>query len=394
MDIYEPREDSYLLQKNLQQVENRVLDLGTGSGIQALTLLKNPNVREVIAVDINPDAVAKLKQVIKDKRKIKVLHSNLFEKVSGQFNYILFNPPYLPQDKGITDPSLYGGKNGWELSERFFSEVSKYLMPDGKILFLFSSLTNKTKINEILKNHLLTFTQIDQQKLAFEELFVYEISKTPLLRELESKCLENIHYFDHGKRGIIYIATQDKSKLIKTHLETTKNIVKVAIKVTRPDSHAYGNLENEAKWLKILNKQGIGPKLLFSGDGYITYRFVEGEFILTWLQQQSKTEIVKLLQKLLQQCLTLDIIGVNKEEMHHPIKHIVVDSLNHPTLLDFERCSETDNPKNVTQFIEFICRMKDDLAKKGITVDLTQLRDLAAEYKDTYNPKILENIFS
>ena len=137
MDIYQPAEDSYLINQFVKQYAiGRVLDMGTGSGIQALTAIKSPNVREVIAVDINEQAIIKLNNQIKEKklRKIKAINGNLFENVAGHFNLIVFNPPYLPQDKGIEDPALYGGKRGWEISERFFSEVSNHLSPDGKIL--------------------------------------------------------------------------------------------------------------------------------------------------------------------------------------------------------------------------------------------------------------------
>jgi methylase of polypeptide subunit release factors len=46
MAIYEPQEDSFLLQKVLKEYAfGRVLDMGTGSGIQALTAMRFPNVR-------------------------------------------------------------------------------------------------------------------------------------------------------------------------------------------------------------------------------------------------------------------------------------------------------------------------------------------------------------
>ena len=58
MDIYQPAEDSYLLQKFVRRfATGRVIDMGTGSGIQALTAIEVPSVREVVAVDINPKAV-------------------------------------------------------------------------------------------------------------------------------------------------------------------------------------------------------------------------------------------------------------------------------------------------------------------------------------------------
>ena len=140
--IYEPREDSILLEKQVSKLAlGRVLDLGTGSGIQALTLIKSPYVREVVAADISKGAIEKLNEQIKKQRlrKIKVPHSDLFEQVRGQFNTIIFNPPYLPQDKNIQDEAIYGGKKGWEISERFFLQVNQFLVPSGKIIFLFSS---------------------------------------------------------------------------------------------------------------------------------------------------------------------------------------------------------------------------------------------------------------
>lgn len=394
MDIYEPAEDSYLLQKYLKLAKHRVLDMGTGSGIHALTLVKNPNVLEVIAVDINPEAIKGLNKLIEEKslRKIKAIQSDLFENVRGHFNTIIFNPPYLPQDKGIEDVALYGGKNGWEISERFFKQVSLYLFPDGTILFLFSSLTNKSKINEIIKKSLLEFKELDKEKMAYEVLYVYQISKSLLLRELESKSLENIAYFDHGKRGIIYTAIWDRSKLIKTHFPSKKDVVKVAIKTKLEDSKAMGNIANEAEWLKVLNKHNIGPRFLFSGENYLVYRFVEGEFILDWLRKSGKKEIFGVIKNLLSQCFVMDKLKVNKEEMHHPTKHIIINESGLPILLDFERCSRTDKPKNVTQFVEFLCRIGEELNSKGITVKVNVLRDLAGQYKDTYDEQVLKNI--
>ncbi|MBU0456609.1 MAG: methyltransferase [Nanoarchaeota archaeon] len=393
--MYQPAEDSYLLQKFVRKYAfGRVLDIGTGSGIQALTAIENPNVKEVIAVDINENVVNRLNDEIKEKklRKINVLQSDLFENVEGYFNLIIFNPPYLPQDKGIEDVSLYGGKRGWEISERFFNHISKYLFPDGKILFLFSSLTNRTKIEEIINNNLLEYKEIGKEKLAFEELFVYEIFKTPLLRELERKGIENIHYFTQGKRGVIFTGVLDKSKLIKTHFPSKKNLIKVAIKIKRKESKALERIKNEVNWLKVLNNENIGPRLLFYDKEYFVYGFVEGKFILDWIKDNGKEEIKKILIQILEQCFVMDILKVNKEEMHHPLKHIVIDRNNKSVLLDFERCNKTEKPKNVTQFIEFIFRVKKELGAKQIGVDEGDLRKLSMDYKNTYNDITFKNI--
>jgi release factor glutamine methyltransferase len=395
MDIYEPAEDSFLLQKHVRQfAQGRVLDMGTGSGIQAIEAMKSPAVREVIAVDINPIAIEKLDAIIDEKklRKIKPILSDLFENVTGSFNLIIFNPPYLPQDKGVEDYALYGGKKGWEISERFFNGVAKYLSAQGSILFLFSTLTNKEKIEEIISLSLFEFKLIDSLKISFEELYVYQVTKSDILKALETQHLENITYFAKGKRGYIYRARQDQMNLIKSHITTSQKI-DVAIKLNNPNSQAIGRIENEANWLKTLNKVNIGPGLIFSHQDFFTYSFVEGEPIMDCIKSHSKTEIISVLKQVLDQCISLDKLGVTKEEMHHPQKHILVDVNNQVTLIDFERCHHDQNPQNVTQYLEFISRIKDELAQKEIGVNPVTLRDLAKKYKDTYDSNILKGIF-
>src|SRR3989344_7914222 len=286
MDIYEPAEDSYLVQQHINEyAEGRVLDMGAGSGILALAAVNNPKVKEVVAIDINPDAVRILQEKIKSQkfRKLKVFQSDLFEKVSGEFNLIIFNPPYLPQDKGIEDAALYGGKKGWEISERFFKDASSHMFPEGVILFLFSSLTKKQKIEEILEHNLLQWEELDEEKIAFETLYVYKITKTPLLRQLEGKLLRNVHYFAEGKRGIVYTAQFDKSLVIKKQVPVKKRTITVAIKVKKKESKAADAITSEVFWLKALNERAIGPKMLFSGEDYVAYEFAEGVYIEEWL---------------------------------------------------------------------------------------------------------------
>ena len=216
--------------------------------------------------------------------------------------------------------------------------------------------------------------------------------KTPLLRELERKGIENIHYFTQGKRGVIFTGVLDKSKLIKTHFPSKKNLIKVAIKIKRKESKALERIKNEVNWLKVLNNENIGPRLLFYDKEYFVYGFVEGKFILDWIKDNGKEEIKKILIQILEQCFVMDILKVNKEEMHHPLKHIVIDRNNKSVLLDFERCNKTEKPKNVTQFIEFIFRVKKELGAKQIGVDEGDLRKLSMDYKNTYNDITFKNI--
>ena len=77
----------------------------------------------------------------------------------------------------------------------------------------------------------------------------------------------------------------------------------------------------------------------------------------------------------------MDQSKLQKEEMHHPYKHIIVTPKNQPVLLDFERLHFSNRPSNVTQFVEYICRMHNVLAERGVILNVEKLRGLAGEYK-------------
>ena len=59
-------------------------------------------------------------------------------------------------------------------------------------------------------------------------------------------------------------------------------------------------------------------------------------------------------------------------------------------MIDFEKCKITEKPKNVTQLIEFVCRLRNELEKKGIKVDSSYLRTISKEYKISLNKNLIE----
>ena len=166
--IYEPAEDSFLLQKYVRKyAKGKVLDMGTGSGIQALTALEKT--KDVLAVDIDEEIVKEAK-----KKGIKARTSNLFSNVRGKFDLIIFNPPYLPEDKREPKSSALattGGKKGYEIIEKFLKDAKKFLKKDGKILLIFSSLTGN--VEKLFKRYEYKFKNLEEKKVFFETIFVY-----------------------------------------------------------------------------------------------------------------------------------------------------------------------------------------------------------------------------
>jgi len=166
--IYEPREDSFLLQKYVERYSRgKVLDIGTGSGIQALTAMKKT--KEVLAVDIDESSV-----IYAISKGINAIQSNLFQNVNGRFDLIILNPPYLPKDINENKEVarlVSGGKEGKELIEEFFSKVRAYLNKDGKVLVVFSSLSGD--VLGCIKRNNFNYKKLDEQSFFFEKLFIY-----------------------------------------------------------------------------------------------------------------------------------------------------------------------------------------------------------------------------
>ena len=178
MSVYEPREDSLLLAEVVEkEAHGEVLDIGTGSGVQAFAASKKADA--VLGVDVNRDAVNFTRTEAKKMgiKNVRFIRSDLFEKVKGKFDLIIFNPPYLPEEPGLFEGSEQwaGGKTGREVIERFANSVKKYLKPDGKILIVISSLTGLDEVKKIFQERGFSVKIVKEKKIPWEKLYVLEI---------------------------------------------------------------------------------------------------------------------------------------------------------------------------------------------------------------------------
>ena len=169
-NIYQPREDSFLLEKYVKKLaRGHVLDMGTGSGIQAIAALEKAET--VTAIDINPNSINNFKN-----KKITFIRSDLFSSLESKrkFDTIIFNAPYLPEE-GARDPALDGGKKGHETIERFLKQAKDHLEQDGIILLVFSSLTNKEKVDQIIKDNGYRSELLEKVHVSFEDIYCYKL---------------------------------------------------------------------------------------------------------------------------------------------------------------------------------------------------------------------------
>ena len=171
MQIYPPSEDSFFFSDFLKNYlsknnVNSYLDMGTGSGILSETASEYLDKKQILAADINPGAVEKLKQ-----KGFNTVKSNLFSKIFQKFDLITFNAPYLPQDKREPKDSqtaTTGGKKGDEISLEFLKQAKKHLNKNGKIFLLISSLTPLKNIKKF------SLKISARKKLFMEELLILE----------------------------------------------------------------------------------------------------------------------------------------------------------------------------------------------------------------------------
>jgi len=185
-NVYEPAEDSFLFADNLAiNKDQSVLDLGTGSGILAVSAAKKA--AHVVAVDLSPYAIrcakdnAKLNHV---DGKVAFLQSDLFSAFyeGVRFDVVLFNAPYLPSEVG-EDASWIGrawagGANGRAIVDRFIAQVPAYLNSEGRVLLMQSTLTGVDETIKAFTNHDLRATVVATQQLPFFETLTLIEAKT------------------------------------------------------------------------------------------------------------------------------------------------------------------------------------------------------------------------
>lgn len=144
--VYEPGDDSFLLAAAVEKYAfGKVLDMGTGSGIQGIVAAKKG--LHVTFADVDDAAIECAKANAKaNKIQGRFTRSDLFENIDEKFNTVIFNPPYLPS-KGITgakgaDRALDGGKSGREVIDRFLRQCRDHVLERHVVLLLESSFNS------------------------------------------------------------------------------------------------------------------------------------------------------------------------------------------------------------------------------------------------------------
>ncbi len=188
---------------------------------------------------------------------------------------------------------------------------------------------------------------------------------------------------------IKYLAKGHRSKVFIGFYKNKKVCIKVQKERDVKDS-----VKREGRWLKILNKFSIGPKLLFYGESLIIYEYVSGDLILDYFRKSSKKKIMFVISEVLKKCRKMDSLGIVKEEMHKPVKHIFIS--DEVKMIDFERCHYSSKVKNVTQFCQFLTsgEVVKIFSEKGIKINTNGLRSYLKESQRVVSVSEILKFFS
>jgi release factor glutamine methyltransferase len=131
------------LKSEIRNPKSEILDVGTGSGVIALSLAVRFPDSKVYAIDVSDDALSLAKENAARLgliERVQFQKGDLLENFSERFDLIVANLPYVSmQDRHLLarevlhDPevALFGGERGDELVRRLIEQASSHLNPGG-----------------------------------------------------------------------------------------------------------------------------------------------------------------------------------------------------------------------------------------------------------------------
>ena len=127
----------------MRNVECRILDVGAGSGVIALTLARKLPGAQIEGIDISDQALELAREnaaCLGLSEKVRFSKSNLLDEIGGEFDVIVANLPYIStQDRQslgrevLHDPevALFAGERGDEMIRQLIEQTPGHLRPGG-----------------------------------------------------------------------------------------------------------------------------------------------------------------------------------------------------------------------------------------------------------------------
>ena len=141
------------------------------------------------------------------------------------------------------------------------------------------------------------------------------------------------------------------------------------------------NFWKELVFLNSLQPFFFVPRLIDHNSARLEIKmeFVRGQHIGEIIENIGANQI----EKILNICRILDMLGIQKEEMNHPDRHIIIGK--RIVFIDFERSVLKDRPSNLTQFVTYL-----NFKRKIICMD--ELIKMMKPYKMNFDEISYRNV--
>jgi len=216
------------------------------------------------------------------------------------------------------------------------------------------------------------------------------------IKQLERLGVDELVFEGHariGRLGILGLGTVG----IVVRARTKDRLC--ALKIRRTDANR-PNMDEEVRIATLANRVGVGPEIYAHTRDMILMKLLESQEIVDWLKglrgKGRRDEVREMIHSLLNQCRTLDIMGIDHGQLSNLRKHAIIAE-GKPWIIDFESAGTGRKPRNVTTAAQYLLvgASISPLMRRTLGVrDTEVLKRLLGEYKrdssDYSYAKILE----
>jgi len=147
------------------------------------------------------------------------------------------------------------------------------------------------------------------------------------------------------------------STVVKAKLNNEKGVV--ALKIRRVDANR-PDMRHDFELQEFANSFGVGPRVIDFSKDLFAMEYVDSIKLGKWFQslkaRSSKKFMRRLIRDTLEQCLELDLHGLDHGELSNPTKHVLIRNGFNPartTIIDFESASRQRKVSNLTSVAQF-----------------------------------------